>query len=121
MGTKKLNDSEILSQLLKEINYSAHKFANKMGYASASSIYHILKGTNKISSAMADKIVDALPGVNYLFVTRGELPILLDNSETIGQSNILGLSKKVSFDDVPQTLKNIENLLVQVLEKLSEK
>lgn len=116
---KELTDGEILSNILEELNYSANKFAIKLGYKSSSSIYHILNGENNISTDMAKNIVEVFPKVNFLYVTMGELPILLDNSHSIGQNNFFE-SNKATFDQIPQVLKNIEDLLIEIRDKMNE-
>jgi transcriptional regulator with XRE-family HTH domain len=112
-----MEDKEILSNILEALDITANKLATKMGYASASSIYHILNGDNKISMDMAKKLVEIYPQVNYLYVTLGEEPILLGRSESRGQGNLF-YKDRASFDEVPQTLLEIKELLKKILEKL---
>lgn len=116
----KLEDSVILSNILNALDISANKMATRLRYASPSSIYHILNGTNSISTDMANKIVDMYPRVNFLYVTRGEDPILLDGPEIRGQSNFFN-DGRARFDDVPETLVEIKNLLQEILNRMKNK
>lgn len=119
---KQLTDAEIMSKLLETLDISANKLATKLEYKSASSIYHVLDDNepNKITSKMAEKIVEIYPRVNFMFLTRGEEPVLLEHSFAKGQANLFGIPG-ASFDDVPQTLKNIETLLTEIRDKMNDK
>lgn len=115
---KKLSDSEIMSQLLDALRYKAPEFADKLGYKSSASIYNVIKefGGAKITKKMANKIVELFPNVNMLFLVKGELPILVDNSKAKAQQNILGFGKnsQAGFDDVPGILKEMLEVLKEI-------
>lgn len=120
---KKISDSEILSNVLETIRYAAPEFSEKLGYKSPSSIYNVIKenGGAKISIAMAERIVEVFPEVNYLYLTRGQKPILVNKDASIGQSHILGWNKnEPTFNDIPKTLKSIEALLKEIRDKMCE-
>lgn len=120
MGKDKPSDAEILSNVLQALDITANKLAVKAEYKSASSVYHILNGENNISSQFAEKVVELYPQVNILYLIRGEEPIILDRGPSIGQSNFYN-HNKASYDQLPQTLKNIELLLVKLLEEIKKK
>jgi len=116
--TKKLTDSEIMSSLLEKLRYSANSFAKELGLT-PSSIYHIVNGKNTISDNLCTRITTKFPEVNFLYLKRGEEPMFINSSLSRTQYNILGDKKTTwSFDSIPKTLKNIENLLTEILEKL---
>lgn len=112
----KLTDAEILQSILKELRYQAAVFSKKLEYSSSSSIYHILNGQNNISKKMADNIVKHFPEVNYLYITKGELPILLDKSKEIGQSNFF--NNDIQMHDLLKIVKGIEDKLAFIVEKM---
>ena len=120
---KRLSDSEIMTNVLDKLRYSANEFAQRLEYKSASSVYNVIKeiGGAKISISMADKIIECFPDVNYMYSTRGELPNLKDASKSVGLQNILNLGKSnATFEDMPGTLKNKENLLIEIRDKMNE-
>lgn len=120
MGTEeKLTDDVILANVLEALDVSANKFAKKLEYKSSATVYHVLKGTNSISTEMANKAVDVYPQLNFLYLTRGEEPIILDRGTSVGQANFFG-TQGPTYNDIPKTLKNIENLLSEVLDHLKQ-
>ena len=120
MGNK-LEHSEIMSNVLEALDISANKLATRIGYKSTSSIYNVMDDTSpaKITLEMAEAIVEQYPKVNFLYLTRGEDPILLERGPAIGQSNFFDHDKP-SYDDVPGTLVDIKNLLSEVLDHLKK-
>ena len=117
--SKKITDAKIIEQLLEKLRYSANAFALELEYKSASSIYHIINGENSISTDMMNRVSNKFPQVNQMFMLKGEEPILIDRSKSIGQANLLG-PRASSFDELPSTLKNIESLLEKILEKMDK-
>ena len=111
-----LTDPEILELLLKEIHHTANSLGVVLNYSSSSSIYHILNGVNKISEGFATRVVSKFPNVNYLFLRNGELPILNDEAAAQGQKNVLNSGP--TFNDIPDLLKSIEQLLSSINKKL---
>lgn len=117
--SKKITDAKIIEKLLETLRYSANAFALELEYKSASSIYHIINGENSISTDMMNRVSSKFPQVNQMFMLKGEEPILIDNAKSIGQMNLMG-PNHATFDGVPSTLKNIESLLEQILEKMND-
>lgn len=122
---RRLDDKEIIEQVLQELRFSGLKFAKTLGYSSAGTIHHILSGKNKISDDLVNTIIKHFPEVNYWFLKAGKLPILLDDKLARNQSNIIvGRDKKESPDyslEIFGTLKNIEVVLGKILEVLESK
>lgn len=109
---KTTTDSEIMSNVLEELNTSANSFAKKLD-VTAGTIYHILNGVNSISENLKVRIIKAYPKISYLYLSKGELPICQEESISNSLQNILGDPgglKKASFEDLP-------NLLVQMNKK----
>lgn len=120
MGTEdKLTDDVILANVLEALDVSANKFAKKLEYKSSATIYHVLNGVNGISTEMANKAVDVYPQLNFLYLTRGQEPIILDRGTSVGQANFFN-TKGPTYNDVPQTLKDIKDLLSEVLDHLKQ-
>lgn len=118
---KRISDAEIIAKIMTAVKENGNSMSIALGYKNPRSIYAILGGENKISTNMANKIVDVFPQVNYLFVTRGELPILIDQSKAIGQQHILGFSKESpKLEDVPQLLSDILKELKSISNKLDQ-
>lgn len=118
---KELEDSEIMTKLLLELRYSALAFSKELGYKSHSSIDHIQKGKNKISEGLMDRIIKKFPEVNYWFLKKGSMPIILNDKLKRNQANLfnnLEVPKVLNYDlESFLVLKNIERLLIELLEK----
>jgi hypothetical protein len=121
VSEKLLSDDIIMRDILKELRYSALAFSKKLEYSSASTIHHILFGRNKISNDLADKIIKIFPEVNYWFIKKGQLPIILEDKLAKNQFNtVVGrYSDKIMPDysaETFNTLKNIEVMMARMLE-----
>ena len=117
---KLLTDAEIMAKLLHELRYSALAFSKKLEYRSHSSIDHILKGKNQISESLMDKIIKDFPEVNYWFLKKGQLPIILSDKLKQNQANLFGAlePKVLNYDlETLNTLKRIEDLLTELVNK----
>jgi len=102
----KLTDKEILEQLLPAIKENPNSFAKKLNYKSPASIYNIIRDDSNITTSMAKKIVEVFPEVNFLFVTMGQLPIIVDPAKAIGQGHILTFGSP-KMEDMPRLLNDI--------------
>lgn len=117
---KLLTDTDIMAKLLHELRYSALAFSKKLEYRSHSSIDHILKGKNQISESLMDKIIKDFPEVNYWFLKKGQLPIILSDKLKQNQANLFGAlePKVLNYDlETLNTLKRIEGLLTELVNK----
>lgn len=127
LGEKKLEDSEILRNLLKELRYSGLQFGKILGYASTASIHHVLKKTNgrEMSEEMINRIMKHFPEVNYWYLKKGQLPIILEEKLAKNQTNILFGKEKSIVPDYSQetfnTLKNIEAILLRIELSINKK
>jgi len=106
---KLLPDSQIMIKLLDRLRYSANALSKKL-HVTPSAIYHIMNGQNAISDDMAYKIIDVFPEVNYMFLKKGEEPIIT-NKVYEKQQQTPGIEDFASFANVPKILKNIESVL----------
>lgn len=123
---KALSDAVIMREVLKELRYSALAFSKELEYSSASTIHHILCERNKISADLIDKIVKKFPEVNYWYLKKGRLPVILDEKLAKNQMNILvGKDAKPNTPDYSlemfTTLKNIELMMEKMLEIMESK
>ena len=88
----------------------------KIGYASTASIHHALNKTNgrTMGEEMINRIIKNFPDVNYWYLKKGQLPIILENNPVQNQTNIIfkkekGESKNTTTDynlEIFETLKN---------------
>lgn len=123
----KLDDSTKLRQLMEALGVKANGLYKKLGYKSHRSVYQVLDNpeTYNISPNMIERIVKAYPNVNYNFLVHDELPILLDESGMIAQSNILNIPLKQDSSalkiakmlEMPSQLDRIERKLDELLDK----
>ena len=115
-ATKHFTDTQIIEKLLGALHLTANSLSVELNYSSPSSIYHIINGINNISEGFAQRVVAKFTNVNYLFLKKGELPVLLDDDVVKAQENTLYSGP--TFNDIPLLLKNIEKLLHNINQKL---
>lgn len=115
-STTEKSDAELLRDVIEALDITAAKLADKTGYKSPASIYHILNGQNNITVSMAKNICSAYPEVNFLYLTLGKLPILITNQEQ--QYQALNFDEKPLLQDIPQLLKDIRDLLFEINSKV---
>jgi plasmid maintenance system antidote protein VapI len=91
MENNELNSAEIMKNVLEELRYGARPFAKELD-VTPMAIYQITGGMNKISKKLADKIIKRFPSVNYWYLIKGKLPILLENQKLItNQDNLFNV------------------------------
>ena len=78
---------------------------------------------------MINRIIKNFPDVNYWYLKKGQLPIILENNPVQNQTNIIfkkekGESKNTTTDynlEIFETLKNIEVALLRIEVLLNKK
>jgi hypothetical protein len=122
---KTISDAEIMKELLSVLRYSGLAFAKELEFKSHSSIHHILTGQNSISDSLVDKIVKKFPHVNYWYLKKGKLPIILEDKSMQVQANLFGSKAEKEKPDYNlemfTTLKNIEKLLEHLVDVIDTK
>jgi len=121
-----LTDAQILEQVLNALDYNPNSFNVKLGYNSASTIPHVLKGRNGLSRGIKERIVNTFPNVNMNFLKFGQLPVLLTGGDLQAQANLLNIAlpkteippalidfNKISV--IPEQLNRIEVMLNKLL------
>lgn len=124
-------DTEILTKIIEALKLNPRSFSIELGYASASTIYNITKGPNKISEDLKNRIRLKFPEVNRLFLDKGEGEPILRGPQYTNQQNIQNIfpatvqSKITTLEDLlalPHTVENI-GLMVkrnyETLERIS--
>lgn len=122
--SKKITDPEKINAVLNALDISAHNLAQKCGYKSHASIYHVINEINSLSDGMIDKIVKAAPNVNYNFLKKGELPILLSEKEMESQLKMFNLPHTDTTDfirfkrlmEIPERLDRLEEMILTLME-----
>lgn len=111
--TKKLEDSEIMKNVLKELRHNANSLSKELD-VTPMAIYYVTRGENKLSQNLIDKIIKKFPNVHYWYLVKGQLPILLENQKFIQNQDNLFNSAVVTKEGNDYslesfiTLKNIE-------------
>jgi len=126
IAEKKLEDSEILRAVLDALDIPADKFRKKLEYKSAATMGLILSGQNNLSDDMIDRIIKYYPQINYWYLKKGRLPVILEEKLSQNQMNVLfGKDQPKNGADYSLesfgVLKNIEVLLGKILENLESK
>lgn len=123
-----MKDSEIMQSVLDALGINANYLATKLNFNSASTVYHILKGKNSISSDMRMKIIRAYPQVNYDFLNGGQLPVILDEVSAQNQMNTFNLVPNDNRDfqmfqkfmALPDKVNRIESNIEEILRILKK-
>lgn len=124
--TNNLSDQEKMNMVIESLQTNPTAFASSLGFRSASTVHHITKGRNNISDGMIDKIINRFHNVNYNFLKKAELPVLLDKQRTIDQENFFNLvssTDETSIDynmfkrflALPDKIESIEEILKELL------
>jgi len=125
--TPNLSDKDKLNMLIDAISSTGVKMnpkalAEKLGYKSHMSVYHVCNGRNKLTDDMIEKIILKMPEVNYLFLKKGVGKPLKNKSEANLQKNLLNLSnREVTLSDLaemPKRLVYIETMLERLMAHL---
>lgn len=111
-----ISDGEILQNVLNELQITAYQLSQKTGYKSPTSIYHIINGINSITLEMAKNICAVYPQVNFLYLTLGKEPVLLNQKQQEYQN--LDFEEVPRFEDIPELLKDIRDLLFEINSKV---
>lgn len=114
---KKVTAGERLSMVIDILGVTVTDFTKTIHYASTKSIYNIINNETNLSRSFAYKVVNAYPQVNVNYLLDGTNPVLLDKPKSIGQANLLE-EEPASINTVPQDLRDIKNLLQDVLDRL---
>lgn len=123
-----ISDPEKINTVLNALDVSAHSMAVKLGYKSHASVYHVINGINTLSDGMIERIVKQYPNVNYNFLKKGQLPVLLSPNEIQAQMNIFNIPSNETTEffkikrlmEIPERLDLIEEMLQELLGKKSE-
>ena len=120
------NGAKRLNTVLELLDISAYKLAKKLGYKTASSVYHVTEGRNRLSSDMIQGIIKNYPEVSYQFLKYGKGEALfsksIDQSRIKSQQESFGFCSKknkgeLEFPDYPKEKKvDIEYYLKEILE-----
>lgn len=123
-----MSDADKLNMLIDALSTNEHKMnANilaikYLGYKSHMAIYHVIKGKNRLTDDMIERIILKMPQVNYLFLKKGIGKPLKSKSAAQLQDNLLNFSKKeVSLSDIgemPRRLVYIETMLERLMAHL---
>ena len=127
-----MKDSEILNSVLDALGINANYLSIKLGYSSPASVYHILNDRNSLSEDMKQRILKAYPNVNYEFMKKATLPVLLDDVGTKNQMNLFSMvpveSKEYEkfqgfmrmpndINEMKKSILRIEKMLEDLLDK----
>ena len=118
----KQTDGEILNNVINHIGEMVTVFNKTVGfYSTTKSLYNILNDEAKLKESFILQIVKAYPQVNINYLRHGIKPVILDSSKAIGQNYVLNLENDTaSFDNIPKDLRDIKNLLKEILDRLDK-
>ncbi len=85
------DDATRLHTVLEVLRISGNKLATLLEYKSASSVYHVLEGRNKLSADMIEGIIKIFPEISYSYLKSGTGEVrLIREQDRIAQANLFG-------------------------------
>lgn len=123
VNTKQKTDAEIMTSVLDALDRTAANVAGRLG-VTPGAIYHVRNGMNDLSDALIDKMVKEFPSLNYVYLKTGTGEIFHKNPKMQqAQENIFNDRQTTleDFANIPKTLEEIRNILVDIYEVLKEK
>lgn len=104
MENKNEDSAEIMDSLIKALRTNANALNSVLGYKSNASIYNVLGGLQSLTTSMAYRIKEKFPHVNENYLTKKELPILLEDPPELSKKH---LPIDAKWEDVPNILHKI--------------
>ena len=125
-------DSQRLQDVLNALDTNANALSQKLGYKSHASVYHVLTGLNTMSDNMMERLIRSYPNVNYEYLKKGRLPILLNEDEKIAQMNAWNIVPEDAseyflfqkFLQIPDKMERMEvqmRFIIDLLKELNAK
>lgn len=122
---KKIIESpaERLKMLAQEFGIATMHLGEKLGYNNNSVVDSIVYGrTASITPAFAKKAIEKCPEINYLFLTKGELPVFtVDHTIKQLQQNLIGTDVDIlGNQQIIAKLDVIAKTQIRILKELEE-
>jgi hypothetical protein len=120
---KKRTDKDIILEIVDAVGEnSVSSFSKRIGYASPSALYEVIKGSRGINLYMTKKIKTRYPKVNELFIRGKSDTIIGDGGENEVSSSLT--SETYTLNDMPMLMlrfieaqEKTNELLSQLLKK----
>src|SRR5690606_36724302 len=87
-----ITDSQKILDVIEALGTNPRALGVKLSYKSPSTVNHVITGRNNMSEDMMDKIVKKFPNINYNFLKKAELPVLLSSNDIQAQRSLLNIS-----------------------------
>ncbi|MBB1150423.1 XRE family transcriptional regulator [Myroides sp. NP-2] len=124
MSDKKIieNPAERIKMLADELRVPVSHLGAKLGHNNNATVNSIIYGkTATITNAFADNAIEHIPEINYLFLLKGELPILNNNDTTTQlQQNMLGNNGDITMQQIIAKLDVISKTQIKILKEIEE-
>ncbi|EHQ41483.1 helix-turn-helix domain-containing protein [Myroides odoratus] len=116
------NPAERIKMIAKAMGITVRDLSNKLGYKTQSTLSSIIYGkTSSITVTFAENAVKHCPEINYLFLTKGELPVLIvDNSILQLQKQMLGVADEITNQQILAKLDVIAKTQIRILKEIEE-
>lgn len=116
------NPGERIKMIAKEMGITVRDLSRKLGYDNQSTVSSIVYGrTQSISLAFAENAVKQCPEINYLFLTKGELPVLIDDNSILQlQKQMLGVTDEVTNQQILAKLDVIIKAQIKLMKEVEE-
>lgn len=116
------NPGERIKMIAKAMGITVRDLSRKLGYDNQSTVSSIVYGrTQNISLAFAENAVKQCPEINYLFLTKGELPVLIDDNSILQlQKQMLGVADEITNQQILARLDVISKTQIRILKEIEE-
>jgi hypothetical protein len=110
-----------IQMLADELKVNVNGLWPLLGYNNHSVLSSIMYGkTKSITTTFADNAVKHIPNINYLFLIKGHLPVLIDKTLEQVQQNMLDDGSKITLQQIAAKLDVISKTQIKILKKLEE-
>ncbi|WP_413512227.1 XRE family transcriptional regulator [Myroides odoratus] len=116
------NPGERIKMIAKAMGITVQELSSRLGYKTQGTLSSIIYGqTSSITLAFAENAVKQCPEINYLFLTKGELPVLVaDNTITQLQKQMLGVTDEITNQQILAKLDVISKTQIRILKEIEE-
>lgn len=118
-----MTDSEILEKVIQALKNSDIKLrklskktmADMLNYNSHVTLYNVANGRNKMTEDMVNRIILHFPQVNYMFLTKGQEPVLKTGAALQAQKNVLNINTPEKKEPADlNSLLSLPNMMIDV-------
>ncbi|WP_339833206.1 hypothetical protein [uncultured Flavobacterium sp.] len=117
----KLENKEILDNVIEALGVKKPEFRKALKYSSNTTIYNVYNGVHGISNDMINRILNAYPEVNHLYLKRGHgTPLKTEVSESFSNINADENISINEFLNLPKKVKLLEQMIYDLSKQVND-